>query len=63
MTGPGFEAVLVSLAGEVDVERSGGIGDPLASERVTRYTGRTDHYHEGAPDGDEDPEDLGASGA
>ena len=63
MTGPGFEAVLVSLAGEVDVERSGGIGDPLAPERVTRYTDWTNHYHEGAPDGDEDPKDIGAAGA
>ena len=38
MNGPGFEAVLVSLAGEVDAERSGGIGDPLDPGRVTRYT-------------------------
>jgi len=50
VTGSGFEAVLVSLAGEVDVERSGGIGDPLDPGRVTRYSDQTNHYHEGAPD-------------
>lgn len=44
MTGPGFEAVLVTLTGQVDRDSAGGVGDPLARCDPTKRDRPTPTY-------------------